>query len=278
MDKIRNGIITVEGINGLRYFGSNLRTMDDSQLGYVSIDELCLCMKDVKVHLADHEKKLMLKFFDLPPHPKDTIDITEFMRGIRGKMPKSRIELLERVWREKINRQGAAKVPVAEVLGLIDFTHDPDVFTGRLSREQAVRDFPELWDKNHDGFINWNEFVDFYRDISAGLEEDAHFEMTLKNAWNFNFVTRQVVKVEGRRVLVTHKNGRTQYVDFEVPEGEYFAPDDLAFMKKKLFLKGVKDLLHVRDAGLTPEKPKHGATTRGIVSEQAMGYGSMRAG
>jgi hypothetical protein len=80
--------------------------------------------------------------------------------------------------------------------------------------------------------------------------------MTLKNAWNFTFVTRQVVKVEGRRVLVTHKNGRTQYVDFEVPEGEYFAPDDLAFMKKKLFLKGVKDLLHVRDAGLTPEKPK----------------------
>jgi hypothetical protein len=169
-------------------------------------------------------------------------------------------------------------VPVPEVLGLIDFTHDPDVFTGRLSREQAVRDFPELWDKNHDGFINWNEFVDFYRDISAGLEEDAHFEMTLKNAWNFTFVTRQVVKVEGRRVLVTHKNGRTQYVDFEVPEGEYFAPDDLAFMKKKLFLKGVKDLLHVRDAGLTPEKPKHGATSRGIVSEQAMGYGSMRAG
>ena len=278
MDKIRNGIITTEGINGLRYFGSNLRTMDDSQLGYVSIDELCLCMKDVKVHLADHEKKLMLKFFDLPPHPKDTIDITEFMRGIRGKMPKSRIELLERVWREKINRRGAAKVPVPEVLGLIDFTHDPDVFTGRLSREQAVRDFPELWDKNHDGFINWNEFVDFYRDISAGLEEDAHFEMTLKNAWNFTFVTRQVVKVEGRRVLVTHKNGRTQYVDFEVPEGEYFAPDDLAFMKKKLFLKGVKDLLHVRDAGLTPEKPKHGATSRGIVSEQAMGYGSMRAG
>ena len=66
MDKIRNGIITLEGINGLRYFGSNLRTMDDSQLGYVSIDELCLCMKDVKVHLADNEKKLLLKFFELP--------------------------------------------------------------------------------------------------------------------------------------------------------------------------------------------------------------------
>ena len=156
--------------------------MDDQKFGYVPVDELLVCLKDVNVHIADHEKKLLLKFFDLSPHPKGTVDITEFMRGIRGKFLKSRIALLERVWREKIAPTGAQKVPMGEVIRLIDFTHDPDVFTGRLTREQAIRDFPDLWDKNLDGFINWHEFVDFYRDISAALESDAHFEMILRNA------------------------------------------------------------------------------------------------
>ena len=278
MEKIRNGIVTSEGIYGLRYFGFNLRTMDDQKLGYLPVDELLVCLKDVNVQIADHEKKLLLKFFDLSPAPKGTIDITEFMRGIRGKFLKSRIALLERVWREKIAPTGAQKVPIKEVLRLIDFTHDPDVFTGRLTREQAIRDFPDLWDKNLDGFINWHEFVDFYRDISAALETEAHFEMILRNAWSFNFVETNTIKTIGRRVLVSLKNGHKKYVDFDVPEDEYFNPDDLTFMRKKLFLRGVKDVLMVHDAGLAPEKHKTGATSRGIVAEQALGYGSMRAG
>ena len=35
----------------------------------------------------------------------------------------------------------------------------------------------------------------FWRAGEEPTAEDAHFEMTLKNAWNFTFVTRQVVKV-----------------------------------------------------------------------------------
>ena len=251
--------------------------MDDQKLGYLPVDELLVCLKDVNVQIADHEKKLLLKFFDLSPHPKGTVDITEFMRGIRGKFLKSRIALLERVWREKIAPTGAQKVPIKEVIRLIDFTHDPDVFTGRLTKEQAIRDFPDLWDKNLDGFINWHEFVDFYRDISAALETEAHFEMILRNAWSFNFVETHTIKTIGRRVLVSLKNGHKKYVDFGVPEDEYLRPRRLD-VHAKLFLRGVKDVLMVHDAGLAPEKHKTGATSRGIVAEQALGYGSMRAG
>ena len=83
--------------------------------------------------------------------------------------------------------------------------------------------------------------------------------MILRNAWSFNFVETNTIKTIGRRVLVSLKNGHKKYVDFDVPEDEYFNPDDLTFMRKKLFLRGVKDVLMVHDAGLAPEKHKTGA-------------------
>lgn len=41
-----------------------------------------------------------------------------------------------------------------------------------------------LWDTQvADGIITFDEFIDYYRDVSASIDSDEYFEAMMRNAW-----------------------------------------------------------------------------------------------
>ena len=64
-----------------------------------------------------------------------------------------------------------------------DFSQHPDVKAGRKTKKEALQEFLRHWDRNSDGQVTWEEFLDYYKEISASIDGDDYFELMLRNAW-----------------------------------------------------------------------------------------------
>ncbi|CAK4719714.1 unnamed protein product [Aphanomyces euteiches] len=84
-----------------------------------------------------------------------------------------------------------------------------------------------------------DEFVEYYRNVSASIDDDNYFELMIRNAWHLSGGKGQCANSTIKRVLVTHPDGH-QTVE-EVPESSELAPqhtkesDPLAYCKQLLF-------------------------------------------
>jgi len=58
------------------------------------------------------------------------------------------------------------------------------VTQGRKDPKEIYLEFMRLWDTQvADGIITFDEFIDYYRDVSASIDSDEYFEAMMKNAW-----------------------------------------------------------------------------------------------
>ena len=54
-----------------------------------------------------------------------------------------------------------------------------------MSKKDIVEDFMKQWDTlKKDGKVTFDEFLDYYRDVSASIDEDDYFELMIRNAWH----------------------------------------------------------------------------------------------
>ena len=60
-------------------------------------------------------------------------------------------------------------------------THHPKVVSGEWSRREALHDFLQQWDANTDGTVTREEFIDYFKDISLGIEDNAQFIECIRN-------------------------------------------------------------------------------------------------
>ena len=59
-----------------------------------------------------------------------------------------------------------------------------DVVDGRVSAQDAVKEFMTMWRKAGDSSITWEEFYEFYADIGAFIADDDEFELLIRNQWH----------------------------------------------------------------------------------------------
>ena len=61
----------------------------------------------------------------------------------------------------------------------------PDILTGKVaSTKDFYMRFMSLWDTQvGDGVITFDEFCDYFRDISACIETDAEFKKMMETVW-----------------------------------------------------------------------------------------------
>jgi hypothetical protein len=58
------------------------------------------------------------------------------------------------------------------------------VIDGKKTPEEAYREFMSLWDtQTADGIVTFDEFCDYYRDVSASIDGDDYFAFMMKQAW-----------------------------------------------------------------------------------------------
>jgi len=79
---------------------------------------------------------------------------------------------------------GDGTVRLDDIAKLYDVSKHPRVISGASDPREIYLTFMSLWDTQvPDGIVTFDEFLDYYRDISASYDDDAAFVAMMKSAW-----------------------------------------------------------------------------------------------
>ncbi|CAM9499763.1 unnamed protein product, partial [Choristocarpus tenellus] len=126
-----------------------------------------------------------------------------------------------------------------------DPTSHPDVASGQMTPDEALQDMLTIYEQgpNTDGKVSWREFLEYFKDISAAVENDEYFELVMRNAWHISGGEGQAENSSCRRVLVTHFDGAQEVLEVEDDLG--IDQNDLGMIQKRLEQQGVQEIATV---------------------------------
>jgi len=247
VERVKARILELGGANGIRSCTRILRGMDSD--GSRSLDRTELLEGLMGYGLYDLDDtpggdidKLMT-YFDRDKSGK--ISIEEFARGVRGQMNRER-KLLVRQAFQRLDRTGDGQVTIEDVQQCYDASQHPEVQNGRMTEDEALQEMMSVYEDSDgevNGVIDWREFLDYYKDLSAGIDDDDYFELMIRNAWHMSGGEGWAGNSSCRRVLVTHTDGAQEVVEVLDDLGVDY--DDLEGVKARLLDQGVRDIARI---------------------------------
>ena len=167
----------------IRGLGRIFRILDDNRNRQIEKNELMWGLKDFDIHLSEEQTGVLMKHFDRDG--SGSIDFNEMLRALRGDLSEKRIACIRMAYDKlDVNKDGLVKLD--DIAQLYDVSQHPDVISGKMTPEEAYKQFMSLWDTQvADGIVTFDEFCDYYRDVSASIDTDEYFAVMMKNAWKY---------------------------------------------------------------------------------------------
>jgi len=144
-------------------------------------------IKDYKVPIEEKDAKVLFDLFDKDGN--GTINYDEFLRSVKGEMNVFRQGLVELAFK-KLDRDASGLIDIKDLKGLYSTKSHPDVRAGKKSEDQVLGDFLETFEmhmnlggKSGDQKITREEFIEYYNNVSASIDDDKYFELVIVNAW-----------------------------------------------------------------------------------------------
>lgn len=118
------------------------------------------------------------------------ISYEDFLHALTGEMSDFRRGLAYNAF-SKLDVEGSGLVDKNSVTQAFDPSQHPDVQEGRGSEETVLTEFLDTFEMHssllHPGQYNhkvsYDEFCDYYNNVSAGIEDDGWFEAMMVNVW-----------------------------------------------------------------------------------------------
>ena len=84
----------------------------------------------------------------------------------------------------KLDKNGDGSVTLDDIALIYDVSKHPDVVNLKKNPLEVYKDFMKQWDTQvADGIVSFDEFLDYFRDVSASIDDDQYFELMMRNAW-----------------------------------------------------------------------------------------------
>jgi Ca2+-binding EF-hand superfamily protein len=200
------------------------RIMDDDNDRSLSLAEFKKAMKEMQVPLEDSELRLLFEHFDTDR--SGGIDFEEFVQGVRDPLSDRRRALVELAF-ATLDKDGNGVIDGTEVASVYDASHHPDVISGKRTPKQVLQEFLETFDVGGevDGKVTLQEFINYYTNIGANIDNEDYFELMIRNAWHISGGEGAAAESAARRVLVTKADG-SQVVEL-AQKPAYRNPEDL---------------------------------------------------
>ena len=163
--------------------------MDDDNNKTLSINEFTKACKDFRVGLSFESVQVLFEAFDI--NRDGVINYDEFLRQIRGPLNSFRAGLVEKAF-HKIDKDGSGILDIADIKGTYNASKHPDVISGKKSEDEILVEFLETFEAHHnmmngaaaDGRITLDEFMEYYTNVGANLDNDDYFALMINNSWN----------------------------------------------------------------------------------------------
>jgi len=136
------------------------------------------------IGLNQEQLQIIFNYFDR--NKNGSVDYDEFLRGIRGELTEYRKTYIRKAY-EKLDKNKDGKVTLEDIAKIYDVSYHPDIVSGKMTPEQVYKQFMSLWDTQiADCIIHFEEFCDYYKDVSASIDTDEYFGVMMKNAWRLD--------------------------------------------------------------------------------------------
>lgn len=119
------------------------------------------------------------------------ISYDELLRGVVGEMNDFRRAFVKRAF-DKLDKNGSGIVEIDDLKGVYNAKHHPDVKIGKKTEEEVLAEFLDTFELHYsllhpgsrDSKVTFDEFIEYYNNISMSIEDDRYFELMISNAWN----------------------------------------------------------------------------------------------
>ena len=175
--------------------------MDDDGSKSLSRQEFEKACRDFKMEISSEDIGTLFQAFDI--NRDGTIQYDEFLRMIRGDLSEHRRRLVEKAF-QKLDRDGSGVVEVSDLQGVYNAKKHPAVIEGRKTEEQVLGEFLETFEQHHnvmadnprDFRVTLEEFIEYYTNVSASIDDDMYFSSMMNAAWNLSGDAAQYKKFE----------------------------------------------------------------------------------
>jgi Ca2+-binding EF-hand superfamily protein len=208
--KFREIVLQRGGSSGIRSLGRVFRIMDNDGNRRISSQELQAGLRDYGLTMSMKDLSLLLAAID-----KDgtgALSFDEFMLAVRGVVNSRRQELISMAF-DVLDATGDGQIQVDDVVARFDARGHPDVMNGRLNEERALGHFLSQFDGvDQNGIVTRAEFLDYYRNVSASIDDDDYFELMIRNAWHMSGGSGQYQNTANTHILVKLVDGSQKVV------------------------------------------------------------------
>lgn len=194
-------MLTLRGAYGIVGLGRAFRVMDRNRDGGLSIAEFSQAVRDFKIQLTQDDTSFIFNQFDT--NKDGRLDYNEFLRCVRGEMNAFRRGLAEQAF-QVLDKNGNGVVEIADVAQTYSAKKNPAVIEGRKTEEQVLSEFLETFEIHHNLLNNEQannevtlaEFIEYYNNVSASIDDDKYFEVMMDGSWNLSGHANPYMRVD----------------------------------------------------------------------------------
>ncbi|EGR32539.1 hypothetical protein IMG5_078650 [Ichthyophthirius multifiliis] len=176
--------LLARGTRGIQCLGRLFRNIDDDNSKSLSLREFQKCCKDLRMGFNEQESATLFRLFDRDGSGE--IDYNEFLISVVGEMNKFRKGLVMQAF-NKLDKNKNGTIEVDDIIGVYNAKQHPDVRNGKKSEEEILGEFLDTFEQHHaslrDRQVSTDEFIEYYNNVSASIDDDKYFEVMIRNAW-----------------------------------------------------------------------------------------------
>ena len=254
VERVKARILERGGVGGLHGITRVLKRMDTDGSLNLDKDEFLrgLMVYGIKSDIgadkhpdsiSSDDMTLLFGYFDRDKSGK--ISIEEFLRGLKTGMNYERKMLVRKAF-NLLDKDASGVVTVDDILKNYDSSSHPDVARGTKTPNDAAEELLAVFEEGGtiDGRVTWAEFLDYYKGLSIGIDDDNYFELMMRNAWHMSGGEGVSANSTCRRVLVVHSDGSQEVVELKDDLG--LGKFDTAGISKRLLSQGVRDIANIK--------------------------------
>jgi Ca2+-binding EF-hand superfamily protein len=204
LDALRASLKT-HGASGIAGLARKFRIMDDDNSRHLDMSEFSKAMVELKQTWSKDQIQAVYTWFD-----KDGCGVSfdEFLAGVRGKLNARREQLVLQAF-AVVDADGNGVLELSDIVSKYNADKHPDVIAGKRTKSEIFAEFLDVFDVggSKDGMVHPYEFVNYYANVSASIDDDDYFELMIRNAWHMSGGEGWCANTSCRRVLVTHADG-----------------------------------------------------------------------
>jgi len=208
--QFKDKVLERGGSAGIHSLGRVFRLLDTDDDRRLNAEELQVGLERYGLFMDNSQVEELIGALD--KDKSGSIRLDEFLKAIKGTINARRQGMIDMAYKV-LDKNGNGSIQMDDIMATYSTDHDADVLAGRLPSNAALENFLGQFDTLvSDGAVSRKEFTEYYRSISASIDNDDYFELMIRNAWHIPGGEGWCANTSNVRLLVVSHTGEQKVV------------------------------------------------------------------